>query len=88
MNLAEQMYEKSCKNRIKQLPMPIYLEIEQAVEQGYFNCEIYDIELARKNKDILEDMGFKVEYRVDETWGQIMGEYYYISWDKSKESDD
>ena len=81
MNLAEQMYEKACKNRINQLPTEIHSEIENAVEQGYFYCQIDNKELVLRNKELLEDLGFSVEYGEDITWGQLMGSYYTIGWE-------
>ena len=81
LNLAEQMYEKACKNRINQLPTEIHSEIENAVEQGYFYCQIDNKELVLRNKELLEDLGFSVEYDTDYEFGQVPTQYIIISWE-------
>lgn len=81
MNLAKQLYKEALENKFKGLPDAIKEEINASVGFGDLGCRIDEIELVERYKDTLEELGIKVEYRVDEHWGEIMGKYYYISWD-------
>jgi hypothetical protein len=87
MNFAEQMYQKSLECLFERLPDNIKREIKESIEYGDTDCTIDDTETVEHYKNTLERLGFDVEYRVDEHWGELMGKYYKISWDKSKESD-
>ena len=85
MKLAEQLYKKSLENKFKGLPDAIKEEINVSVEFGDLGCRIDETELVERYKDTLEELGFKVEYIVDEHWGEIMSKHYYISWDMKNE---
>lgn len=80
MNIAEQLYKQALENKFKGLPDTIKEEINTSVEFGDLGCRIDEIELIERYKDTLGELGFGVEYRVDEHWGELMEKYYYVSW--------
>lgn len=85
MNLAEQLYKKALENKFKELPDAIKDEINASVGFGDLGCRIDEIELVERYKDTLGELGFSVECRISEHWGEQMGQYYYIGWDVNNE---